>query len=78
MSRVAKRRTFTVLGGLALLALIYLTVPVHALVETETTPDVLCSKSTRDGVVLAECEEPGWLVQWSRNEVQTHFRDPLY
>ncbi len=82
MSRVAKRNTFTMLGSILLVALIYLALPVHAGVETASTPDVLCSKSTHDGVILTACDESGWfagLVDTNQfMGVQSNFRDPIY
>ena len=82
MSRVAKRRTYSVLGGVLLFALVYLALPVSAGVEAASTPDVLCSKSTREGVILAPCGEASFFASIVGSDrflgAESNFRDPLY
>ncbi len=82
MSRAAKRRGGTLLGAAALVALIYLALPVQAGVDSTSNEGVLCATSPREGVVLADCSERGWLVGLVDTDrflgVQTKFRDPIF
>lgn len=78
----AGKAAWLLLGAVALVALIYAVAPLQVDVDSTSTEGVLCAKSTRKGVVLADCSERGWLAGWVDTDrflgAQTKFRDPIY
>ena len=82
MRRTTKRRGVTLLGAVAAVAFIYLAMPVQANVNSATTGDVLCVRSSDGELVLADCSETGWLEGLIGSDrfqtVQSKFRDPIY